>query len=321
MRDALYEEACDGVNKEIKDLCSIGEPSLLRATSAEDLACLTWEKINNELKNRAPRFHQFLTASVSNPSHARNVFKKGSALVPPMCDAACQLLSVYNEGMSATRRIKSVIFKKGGLKKVGFQRLSPLYLSMGYKATNTMFEKFGKDFDKDLKVWKETVEEDSKKERSLIEKEKETREQGNEEEHTQAKAELQNHRQAMHPGYSFTGDNVDIRCKPRQMTVKNRNKDHHMFQLVAFQNRVSPNHLPNDAPKSDVMKEPFTTFLPSVDEQAQLVEELVILVGQKWASYIPALAWFKDHLPARIHHEHMKQMKTKTKKVSFNSCT
>ena len=36
MRDALYEEACDGVNKEIQDLCSIGEPSLLRATSAED---------------------------------------------------------------------------------------------------------------------------------------------------------------------------------------------------------------------------------------------------------------------------------------------
>ena len=84
---------------------------------------------------------------------------------------------------------------------------------------------------------------------------------------------------------------------------------------------MSPNHLPNDAPKSDVMKEPFTTFLPSVDEQAQLVEELVILVGQKWASYISALAWFKDHLPARIHHEHMEQMKTKTRKVSFNSCT
>lgn len=216
MRDALYEEACDVVNKEIKDLCSIGEPSLLRATSAEDLACVKWEKINNELKNRAPRFHQFLTASVSNPSHARNVFKKGAAIVPPMCDAACQLLSVYNEGMSATRRFKSVILKKGGLKKVGFQRLSSLYHSMGYKATNTMFEKFGKDFDKDLKVWKETVEKDSKKERSLIEKEKETREQGNEEEHTQAKAELQNHRQAMHPGYSFTGDNVDIRCKPRK---------------------------------------------------------------------------------------------------------
>ena len=228
MRDALYGEACDGVNKEIQDLCCIGEPSLLRATSAEDLACLTWEKINNELKDRAPRFHQFL-------------------------------------------------------KKVGFQRLSSLYHSMGYKATNTMFEKFGKDFDKDLKVWKETVEKDSKKERSLIEKEMKNT----------LKPKLSCRTIGMHPGYSFTGDNVDIRCKPRQMTVKNRNKDHHMFQLVAFQNRVSANHLPNDAPKSDVMKEPFTTFLPSVDEQAQLVEELVILVGQKWALIIPALAWFQ----------------------------
>ena len=228
MRDALYEEACDGVDKEIKDLCSIGEPSLLRATSAEDLACITWEKINNELKDRAPRFHQFV-------------------------------------------------------KKVEFQRLSSLYHSMGYKATNTMFEKFGKDFDKDLKVWKETVEKDSKTERSLIEKEMKK---------NTLKPKLSCRTIGIHPGYSFTGDNVDIRCKPRQMTVKNRNKDHHMFQLVAFQNRVSPNHLPNEAPKSDVMKEPFTTFLPSVDEQAQLVEELVILVGQKWALNIPALAWF-----------------------------
>ena len=175
MRDALYEEACDGVNKEIKDLCSIWKPSLLRTTSAEDLACITWEKINSELKDKANRFHQFL-------------------------------------------------------KKVGFQRLSSLYHSMGYKATNTMFEKFGKDFDKDLKVWKETVEKDSKKEKSLIEKEMKK---------NTLKPKLSCRTIGMHPGYSFTGDNVDIRCKPRQMTMKNRNKDHHMFQLVAFQNSVS----------------------------------------------------------------------------------
>ena len=314
-RDALYEEACDVVNKEIKDLCSLTEPSLLRGTTHEELTSLTWENIDSELKERTPRFHQFITASVSNPSHSRNIYKKGAAIVSPMCDAACQLISVFNEGMSATRRLKSVILKKGGLKKVGFQRLSPLYNCMGYKATNTMFEKFGKDFDHELKVWKATVEKDVEKESNLIEKEKETREEANEEENKQAKAELQNHRQAMHPGYSFTGDNVDIRCKPRQMTVKNQNKDHHMFQWVAFENRVSPNHLPNEAPKKDVMKEPFTTFLPNADEQAQLVNELVVLVGHKWASYIPALQWFKGYLPARIQHEHMEEMKMKTKKV------
>jgi len=99
------------------------------------------------------------------------------------------------------------------------------------------------------------------------------------------------------------------------MTVKNRNKDHHMFQWVAFENRVSPNHLPNDAPKKDVMKELFTTFLPNVDEQAQLVHEFVVLVEQTWTSYIPALSWFKEHLQARIDHRHTQEMKKKTKKV------
>ncbi|KAL9958567.1 hypothetical protein ACROYT_G035597 [Oculina patagonica] len=125
---------------------------------------------------------------------------------------------------------------------------------------NTMFENFGKDFDHDLKVWKETMEKDAEKEKTLIARVKETGEDGNEEANTNAKVELQNHREAMHPGYSFTGGNVDIRCKPRQMAVKNRNKDYHMFQWVALENRVSPNHLPNNAPKKDVMKEPFTTF-------------------------------------------------------------
>lgn len=50
------------------------------------------------------------------------------------------------------------------------------------------------------------------------------------------------HREIMHPGYSLTGDNVDLKVRPRQMTQKNQNKDHHMFQYVAYENRVSPNH-------------------------------------------------------------------------------
>ena len=60
------------------------------------------------------------------------------------------------------------------------------------------------------------------------------------------KAKLEKHCNEMHPGYSFTGDNVDIRCKPRQMTKKNQNKDYHMFQFVGYKNHFSSNHLPND---------------------------------------------------------------------------
>ena len=82
----------------------------------------------------------------------------------------------------------------------------------------------------------------------------------------------------MHPGYSFTGDNVDMRCTPRQMALKNRNKDHHMLQTVAFKNQVSSNHLPSDKPKGNVNEIPFSTFLPSFDEQSLLQRDLVVLL-------------------------------------------
>ena len=72
------------------------------------------------------------------------VFVKNLFQTEPLqekCDTVRQLISVFNEGMGATCHLKSVILKKGGLKKVGFQRLSHLYNCMGYKVTNTMFKK------------------------------------------------------------------------------------------------------------------------------------------------------------------------------------
>ena len=38
-----------------------------------------------------------------------------------MLDAGCQLIAIFNEEMNVTRKLKSVILKKGGLKKVGFK--------------------------------------------------------------------------------------------------------------------------------------------------------------------------------------------------------
>ena len=222
-----------------------------------------------------------------------------------MCDAACQLISIFSEDMNATRRLKSVVLKKAGLKKVGFKQLSALNSCMGYMATSRMFQKFGEDFDEKLKVWKSEVEEGVKKEKYLV----------SIQEDDNAEAELMKHREEMHPGYSFTGDNVDIRCKPCQMTAKNQNKDHHMFQFVAYKNRILPNHLSNEKPLMDVEKAPLATFLPNVDEQRLLIHELVILTGKTWAKYIPALAWFDNHLPEQLMHDHMDETKQKTEKV------
>lgn len=311
LQDLIFEEASKVVVKELVGLCSLSNPSILRDSSKDNLQSIKWESINSELMQRCPRFHQLMSASISNPSHSRNVHKKGDALIPPMCDAACQLISIFCEDMNACRRIKSIILKKGGLKKVGFKRLSPTYNCMGYNSTIKMFENFGKHFDQKLHFWKEQVELGVKEEKKLIESLKETTEESIE----KAQEALRKHRENMHPGYTFTADNVDMRCEPRQMTLKNKNKDHHMFNIVAFKNRVNPNHLPDVEPKNDINKEPFTTFLPSAEEQGELINEFVVLIGHKWATAIPALFWFKEHLPETIVHDHMEETKQKTEKV------
>ena len=59
-----------------------------------------------------------------------------------------------------------------------------------------------------------------------------------------------------------------------------------MYQMVSFKNRISWNHISNSSPKDDVNQVPFSTFLPSAEDQSTLTEELIILVGHVWANHI-----------------------------------
>lgn len=139
---------------------------------------------------------------------------------------------------------------------------------------------------------------------------------GAESELVQLNEELDHHRTTMHPGYSFTGDNVDMRILPRQMTLANKNKDHHMYhQMVAFKNRISSNHLPNASPKNDASQVLFSSFLPNAEDQSTLIEELIIFIGHVWEKHIPSLAWFTECLPKQIVHAQMENTKKKTEKV------
>lgn len=176
-------------------------------------------------------------------------------------------------------------------------------------------EKLGEGFDKKLLEWKEEVESGEKQEQDMLKLLKNAEVANNTSLIEECKSKLEKHRETMHPGYSFTGDNVDINCATRQMTLKNRNKDHHLFQLVAFKNRVPSNHLPSSVPSADVNKLPFSSFIPSLEEQTILKKEMILFVGLKWAQYIPALSWLKDHLPPCVTHENMDKTRIKTEKV------
>jgi hypothetical protein len=60
---------------------------------------------------------------------------------------------------------------------------------------------------------------------------------------------------------------------------------------------------------------PLLDFLPGAEDNMQLSEHLVVLVGNIWANEIPGLAWLKEHLPSSISHPYQKEMKKKTQKV------
>ena len=315
-KNIFFDKASNYIIRELTGLCALSQPSLLRQKSKEELVNLKWSDIYEELSERCPLFLKFLLASVSNPSQARNLHKKDEALHPPMLDAGCQLISVFNSDLDATRRVKSIVLKKGGLKKIGFKRLASLNTCLSYNSTLKLMEKLGQGHDSRLFEWKEEVERGVKREVEILRSLKQAQAAGNENQVKEREVELHSHRESMHPGYSFTGDNVDMRCTPRQMTLKNRNKDHHMFQIVAFKNRVSSNHLPSDKPKKNINEIPFTTFLPSPDEQSLLKRDLIVLVGHKWAQYIPSLSWMKDYLPSCISHDYMDQTRQKTEKVT-----
>ena len=177
-----------------------------------------------------------------------------------------------------------------------------MYSRIGCGATNRRVETAGKGYDKPLKAWKSEVEGEVIKAKSILLWLANEAKCGGDNSSlvAQLTEELIDHRATMHPGFSFTGDNVDMRILPRQMTLSNKNKDHHMYQLVAYKNRIPSNHLSNEHAMNDVKQVPLSTFLPSSEEQSTLVEEFIILIGHVWGQYIPSLSWFLEHLPQQI---------------------
>ena len=127
-----------------------------------------------------------------------------------------------------------------------------------------MSDEFGKDWNSEILSWARQVEEDSNTEKHIeqqISVAKDTIQFLGDDPATAADcalnaAELEealsNFRKGMHPGFYFIGDNVDMRTSVCQITFKNQAKDHHMYQICAYQNRVSGNNIGDCHPKGAV---------------------------------------------------------------------
>ena len=106
VKKEVVKLSCQEVTSEIAGLCTTSNPSVLRRSSPDDLTKFTWEIVHDEMKIRAPIYLQLLEAAVANSSQRRNVLKTKETVTVPMLSAGCQLVSIFNENMNATRKLK-----------------------------------------------------------------------------------------------------------------------------------------------------------------------------------------------------------------------
>ena len=118
-----------------------------------------------------------------------------------------------------------------------------------------MFDEIGKDWNTEILSWARQVEEDSNTEKQIeqqISVAKDTIDFLGDDpaaavdcslDASELEEALSNFRKGMHPGFYYIGDNVDMHTSVRQITFKNQVKDHHVYQICAYQNGVYGNNL------------------------------------------------------------------------------
>ncbi|XP_060583148.1 uncharacterized protein LOC132739445, partial [Ruditapes philippinarum] len=237
---------------------------------------------------------------------------KKKSIMPALLFALSVLISTFCSEMNLVKKVISVVLKRGGAKKRLFNSLSNLNICMSYRSTNTLFKSFGKDFDLKLKEWKNLVELDTEMERKLCKNLSQT---DNTLQKETLQAELNKHKSSMHPGYQFVGDNVDFIVKVRHMSSRNQNKDHHLFNCVAYKNRLSGNNLSYQRHVLDFNDYNLSELLPTVDDNQILLENLTHHVMRIWTENIPTLKFCEETLAPYISHRFMAYTKRKTEKV------
>ena len=314
----IREHIFASLQQEVKLLCATSSNSLLRKCDKEDLLSFSFKGIATEWIDRAPLFYEFLITSSTNPAaEVRNKFKKGEVLLQTQVAAGCKLLNAYNKEMKALQAVNDIVFLKGGLKKSGFKRMQSTSDCHSYTTTISLADKLANDWDVPLKAWKRDVESDHEIEKELmsqIQYVQDTIDLCGGQEDNELLAELvfgkidlerrlSEHRLAMHPGYYFVGDNVDMITKVRQITFTNQNKDQHMYQMCAYEHRVSGNELDNSGPIQDSQLAQFSQLVPGETEKESMLTNFSYLVARKWCQHLTCFVPFSAALPDYINHE------------------
>ena len=105
VRKHIVEKTLGILKKEVMELCSKTNPSLLRKSSKEGLTDFDLQHVCEEWKVRAPLFYSFLMTSASNKR------TKASSWFGSVAVAGSVLLKQRNKQMDATSSLLGIMMK------------------------------------------------------------------------------------------------------------------------------------------------------------------------------------------------------------------
>ena len=265
--------------------------SLFKRTDEGALQNFSVSQQEEELKSDAPYFFNSIqAAAVDKTALEKATVKSYETILPGIMTGVGTLLFCRSSQANAHAMLTALTLKRGGANSATFTRLNQRGLSVSYDTIIRTQDKLAESHDAKVLEWARTVAE----------------------EHANGTDPKERH-----PGYQLVGDNVDIRVSARQSTAKYQGSDYHMFDTLAIKNRVSPWHLSDEAPISDPEVISTKEFLPSIEDDRLLREEIGILTGRVIAEHFPHLAFIKQHIPEHIPHEYSVQARKKSEVVSW----
>lgn len=118
-------------------------------------------------------------------------------------------------------------------------------------------------------------------------------------------------------GRKFILDNVDIHQYTHDMTEEHQNPDAHYCSLMCTENRISGNHLQNDAQLCKMEEVENGVFCPSYNEHRKQRQDYIQLIGRCISENIPCLEPLNEVAVQHISHQYSTEMKQTTDTVSI----
>ena len=118
--------------------------------------------------------------------------------------------------------------------------------------------------------------------------------------------------------YQLIGDNWDRNILPSFRTSTQKTTSIHLFNLIAVVDRITPEE-PENSAVLDISDIDISTYIPSVNEQDILLEELTFIFATSVITNLSQFEkLFKGVYPNHLQHKYSEHAGAKTSQVSFS---